>query len=507
MFFFGARETFGDKGQVSVPHRDFTFTASPQLRADVSHCNAMPEQRNATADVWTLAKVPPQSLATLSPREIKPNGDSLPAEILTEIFTMCLTDLPKDHDSLNTKSCPWNLSQVCHRWRVIVVRHAPHLWAHLRVRLYCAPFDSPFIVCQRQRLLEALARSGDRPLDVELNAVSCRTRVYASALQVLRDYAHRWRRVTLVLPRWLGTWDIVHGHFPLLEHFCLTGPVGGSGTGCIDLTNAPKLQSLHIKSLLSGLFLRMPWHQLKDLDDGAAYATYNPLLGMLERCHSLEKYKFSPRWSELDGDGPAKGVTLSKLRRLDLHLEINDDFPWGLMRTLTTPSLEELSFHGFGREQANTFIPFTASLLQRSACPLTKLTLHMRSLVKISTNVRPLLASMPQLVSLSIAGLFDRSFFDLLAEKDEEDPLKYRYLHQLTDITLHAGAKSDRAGMEQLLRARFLDSKPAHTPSTVGGRMEVWQVETVDEDFYGCYYLIKNYHDTLILSCVRAGTP
>ncbi|KAK0196297.1 hypothetical protein F5146DRAFT_891695, partial [Armillaria mellea] len=55
----------------------------------------------------------------------------LSADVLIKFFTVCL---PKNMDSLDTKSVPWVLSQVCISWRQTTLA-SPAVWADIQLNM------------------------------------------------------------------------------------------------------------------------------------------------------------------------------------------------------------------------------------------------------------------------------------------------------------------------------------------------------------------------------------
>ncbi|KAI5900419.1 uncharacterized protein SCHCODRAFT_02743365 [Schizophyllum commune H4-8] len=501
MFLFGVCDTQieDDKGVASTMRRNFTFAC----QRPVNDLSAFQQEPMLAQSVLTMTPQPPKHSAYVAVQAS--SIDTLPAEILADVFALCIADLPTDHNFLDTSLCPWTLGQVCHRWRVIVARHSSHLWRILRVRLRCARFDSPFVAWQHQLFRKALSHSHDHPLDLDLDATTCHAQVYANALQALQAQAPRWRNITIVLPRWCGSWHVVHGNFPQLEFFGIEGSrdVLTHGDGCINLCNAPKLRGLRIGRLPSDLSICVPWQQLKVLHDADAYASYGTLLQQLSHCRNLEEFKFYTEYSILDQPGdelPTEKITLCHLRSLEIVTAPADEYPCGLLHSLTTPSLKELSTTISDQEQLLEFTIFSSALLWRSSAPLTKLVLNAEGYVEINDAFGLLFKFAPHLTTLDITGDFVRCFFDLLLEREEGDDRKFKYIPHLTDLKLHATDASDVRGMRQVLKTRFLQSgEGAHEPACCR-RMEVWMVAVTTD----C--AISNDREYLVLSCEVGGT-
>ncbi|KAL1728440.1 hypothetical protein EV714DRAFT_274709 [Schizophyllum commune] len=500
MFQFGVCDTqIDDKGEASTLRRNFTFAC----RRPVNDLSAFQQGPPLTRSVLTMPP-PPREFSTSDTVQASSIA-TLPAELLADVFALCIADLPTDHNFLDTGLCPWTLSQVCRRWRVIVTCHSSHLWRNLRVRLRCARFDSPFVAWQHQIFRKALSNSHGHLLDLYLDATTCHSQVYTSALQALQAQAPRWRRVNIVLPKWCGSWHVVYGDFSQLEFFGIEGSRGllTHGDGCINLRNAPNLRGLRIGRLPSALSICAPWHQLKVLHDADAYTSYSTLLQQLSHCCNLEEFKFFTEWSILDQAGdrwPTEKVTLRHLRSLEIVTAPGDDYPCGLLYALTTPSLEELSTTISDQDQFFMFTGFCASLLYRSCAPLTKLVLKAVEYVEINDDFDPLFKCAPHLTTLDITGDFVKRFFELLLEREEGDDCKFKHLPRLTDLKLHATDASDVRGMRQVLKTRFLQSgEGAHEPAC-RRRMEVWMVDVTTD----C--AISNDREYLVLSCEVGGT-
>jgi len=129
--------------------------------------------------------------------------DHLPDELVRAIFcgTVTLPRVVLNRDRvycLDTNATlaaqPYLLAAVSHRWREISLATA-ELWAYILLFQRTASRSLIFVK-------QNLARSGDQPLVIVLNAVESRDQHFGSTLKLLVEHASRRLRVHIKLDKW-----------------------------------------------------------------------------------------------------------------------------------------------------------------------------------------------------------------------------------------------------------------------------------------------------------------
>ncbi len=132
----------------------------------------------------------------------------LPADVLIEIFTTCLSDFT---DSLDAKRAPWVLLQVCASWRQIALA-STGLWANIQLRmdLYMNHMESLF------RLKTVLNRAGEHRLRVFI----CGHKDFSDhpVFEMILSTSARWESLDVSAPlRSFRLFNSISHHLPLLE--------------------------------------------------------------------------------------------------------------------------------------------------------------------------------------------------------------------------------------------------------------------------------------------------
>ncbi|KAF8165655.1 hypothetical protein B0H34DRAFT_247254 [Crassisporium funariophilum] len=181
----------------------------------------------------------------------------IPSELLEKIFRHYATSIIQ-WQHVSRIQLPWVLSQVCQRWRAIVLR-VPSLWSHVpAIHLLDKRRKTQTTI---KYLNELFARSRDAPLTFNIYAPRQEYDTHP-VLDVLVHHSERWQVLTIesscitinALQRSRGRLSSLHtltldiGRFP--------------GTSVIDIfKDAPRLREVNITGHYPhALFL--PWSQL-----------------------------------------------------------------------------------------------------------------------------------------------------------------------------------------------------------------------------------------------------
>ncbi|ESK93134.1 hypothetical protein Moror_8857 [Moniliophthora roreri MCA 2997] len=103
---------------------------------------------------------------------------TLPDDVLWEIFAQCLDlngfgkrlwGMECHPDTLNPRTAPWTLGQVCHRWRTVALSSAS-LWRHIGIVFPPPTVSDRYLAGMVALLMEQIRRSGVHPLVMYLHA-------------------------------------------------------------------------------------------------------------------------------------------------------------------------------------------------------------------------------------------------------------------------------------------------------------------------------------------------
>ncbi|KAK7056342.1 hypothetical protein VNI00_002896 [Paramarasmius palmivorus] len=201
---------------------------------------------------------------------------SLPADVLREIFLVCLEckgsdimnpalDIPKN--VLDPRLPPWNLSQVCRAWRRITLE-TPLLWTVLRLAI--TKTGSSKRRSSAARLLTTfLSRSRNLPLSVDLSS-SQPVGSDNLLLFTLCSHSYRWERLRVTFVPMTG--DLVEGmtslvksEVPILHSLYFDVQASFGRQRIVDaFEDAPNLRNITVPGLSPSLLanIRVPWPQL-----------------------------------------------------------------------------------------------------------------------------------------------------------------------------------------------------------------------------------------------------
>ncbi|KAJ7226388.1 hypothetical protein C8J57DRAFT_1585676 [Mycena rebaudengoi] len=202
-------------------------------------------------------------------RGVLPPIQSLPAEVLLDIFALCSPKLSEYDASSNYREAPLmelrrlmkfpllRLSQVCARWRRLVV-DTPGLWSSIQGACQLWPGS------KKEQILEILQtimdRSGNLPLTIEIQTHPGHTLELAR----LAQSSERWVTVSFIgAVSHLRHISSVQGRLPLLKSLELRS-WGTKRLALEAFAVAPRLTELRIGGSIEGLE-RLPLHQIRRL--------------------------------------------------------------------------------------------------------------------------------------------------------------------------------------------------------------------------------------------------
>ena len=218
-----------------------------ELHGDIIHIQAILDELRRKRE--SLRKFTIQHVAFLAPIR------RLPAEILIEIFVLCLYD---GIFSFSPKRAPSLIGQICRGWRHIVLS-TQKLWSSVVVTSY-RPSSA------KAKLW--ISRAITAPLTIRLYPIHPRTGTIGRiqpVITVLARHCARWRHLGLRIP---GTMvpclSSIKNSLPWLESLQIWAPEELHKLDVFEV--APRLRSLGLGPGVSPTGLKVPWHQLTDLN-------------------------------------------------------------------------------------------------------------------------------------------------------------------------------------------------------------------------------------------------
>ncbi|KAJ3820993.1 hypothetical protein F5880DRAFT_881539 [Lentinula raphanica] len=374
---------------------------------------------------------------------------TLPNELLSHIF-LHIVSRPPGQFSLSEL----DLSHVCSQWRAVALTLSP-LWSSIQILAHEDPNSEGV-----RRLTELyLDRSGNAPLDVflhiDVEAGRPELGLGLGLMDMLNAHAHRWRHVHLQIPQVSFSFQLFSSDLSSLESFSLvldgfkssddihSGSVSGSDRR-MSFT-APRLHTLHLNipffELSQFLF---PFHQLRHL------STSHLDLSLTHQLLSLSPHILTASFASCPTDYSFRDPiphtytcpSLSSLSILALHrLEtLGPDITrctYPSLTTLTLISGAETSEFSF----SHGIVPDLTSLVIRSECHLTSLTLH--GISYSSKHLLSLLhASSPSLLKLDLCDVDHRAWNFMQLERWLFEALRWWGASPQEDAGLHRTVSS-----------------------------------------------------------------
>ncbi|KAJ7269763.1 hypothetical protein C8J57DRAFT_1323259 [Mycena rebaudengoi] len=267
----------------------------------------------------------------------------LPMELLSLIFSFC---------TLHDKETVWTLSQVCNRWREVLITQ-PLFWVDVAVdldRLHTdVDADSEF------RLRTQLQRSGQLPLNISLFLAEPYGERENTFVQILLEHCSRWETATVEGPEDLFSGlACIRGRLPLLKKLKIE--VGGGDIPArLDMFEiAPNLQQVSVNKdfCTVSCAARFPFSQLR------GYVGTNSWNGHLETLRAASNLVEL----SLNGDHLAHPENLPISLPHLLRLFITEN---AFLGCLETPQLRELFCSAMNPQHLRRFVERISSQLQK----------------------------------------------------------------------------------------------------------------------------------------------
>ncbi|KAJ7269731.1 hypothetical protein C8J57DRAFT_1130758 [Mycena rebaudengoi] len=266
----------------------------------------------------------------------------MPTELLSLIFSFC---------TLHDKETVWILSQVCNRWREVLITQ-PLFWVDVTVdldRLHTDDAESEL------RLRTRLQRSGQLPLNISLFLAEPYGERENTFVQILLEHCVRWETATVEGPEDLFSGlACIRGRLPLLKKLKIEVDSGDIPARLDMFEIAPNLQQVSVNKDFSTVpcAARFPFSQLR------GYVGTNTWNGHLETLRTTSNLV------ELSLNGEylvdPENLTISLPHLLRLFITEN-----AFLGCLETPQLRELFCEGMNPQHLRRFVERISSQLQK----------------------------------------------------------------------------------------------------------------------------------------------
>ncbi|KAJ8084473.1 hypothetical protein PM082_003243 [Marasmius tenuissimus] len=356
----------------------------------------------------------------------------LPVEILSHIFTLVCAAQSEDSyskaprgvlggslritDGKQPEVTTLHLSQVCWRWREIVVG-LPNLWASISVYI-----DEHYHYNALDSLLRYLERSKGSPLDLYIRgAIGYDPEEVAADPDVMQTLTREFSRCKTLgiyefLPFLSADWGVEDMQFPLLETLRLDTDMMNEEDDPVDMDNSfwhgirdntPRL--LHCQTSLSPLVLPfLPWAQLTSIHlilyrEGLDNVRPLQHLSAALQLHSLT-VDFRRDWA--DPIFFDIHIELKSLRRLNAYSEYATDVA-SLLDIFTFPSLRHLSVSADSMEveiaeEEVALGPALINMVKRSSCTISDISLEVDVTVLMSLSLSDICSACPSVTRLGM---------------------------------------------------------------------------------------------------------
>ncbi|KAJ7210449.1 hypothetical protein GGX14DRAFT_565663 [Mycena pura] len=302
---------------------------------------------------------------------------SLPTELLSLIFDFSLAE---PCDILEADPPLWTLSQVCQRWRTILLSQ-PIIWAKVYLDFSLRPDETRF------RLRTQLERSGGLPLDVEFLCDDYRnfTRPERRLCHILMWECQRWERISLYGATALfNDLHLVRGRLPLVNK--------------AQTRRSPEEQAfVNVGHFVPQLTVRLPFPQLLRFGGSNHLGGH---LHTLASAHNLVDCALDIYESPLHVSSESR-IVLPKLLRLAVSTA-------AFLGCIETPALQELHCSGPG-DCLLVFLPRLKTKLQKlflHGCNDARFsTLHMSSILFAARTVSELGVHITAAADALLSGL------------------------------------------------------------------------------------------------------
>ncbi|KAF5343342.1 hypothetical protein D9758_014181 [Tetrapyrgos nigripes] len=344
----------------------------------------------------------------------------VPPEVLGNIFTLCCSVESKIAERID--SPPIRLSQVCAGWRELAMTTAP-LWARLNIDLNRDMDQMPSGDKMKSMLDTHLTLSKNSPLTLSVTIPSRWDDLEQAQVVIdcIVPHSSRWQDVSLDISRELLMGPIfaaIKGNLSQLQSLFLWPPSKCSisfptTVATLDVfTSAPMLRNIQIGSLTQ-TEPGIPWSQLSDM--GLYWQNGTTMLHRIKLASAASTIGIY--WCHDVPLPDLQGPLVHNMRSLTLIQNKYGSSFRQLYDAFILPRLTTLHLSGAESEIAKVnfptaylHLPHLLSLIRRSQCSLTSLTL--RNLHSPDDDILALLDEIPTLLSLEIHELPTEGDFD-----------------------------------------------------------------------------------------------
>ena len=299
----------------------------------------------------------------------------LPPELLYQIFEFFAP--PRLHldgpdKPIHWSELPFNISQVCHRWRAITIS-MPLLWARIPSltpdRAYTT--NPSFL----EFYTDFLLRSASEPIGVSVSSYDAKAEKVVKwhpAIKILISHSNRWQRLSIVSysPHFLRAFRPIKKRLPILRTLNLeVDPEAYLNM----FQKAPKLSQVRLVGIAPER-ISLPWKQL------VHYKGRHDEMGAtipFRSGSSLETLELQSYCCDDLSEAQSFPIVLRNLVVLRLCGIISGEFTIFLLEKLIVPGVEEIAIFGDVFDGPLPIIPLLTSMISRStdACILQRLSL------------------------------------------------------------------------------------------------------------------------------------
>ncbi|KAJ6497391.1 hypothetical protein C8R45DRAFT_982724 [Mycena sanguinolenta] len=312
---------------------------------------------------------------------------SLPPEIISRIFVLCLPPLGA---APSRRNAPLQTAQICRSWRAVTI-NTPELWVDIRP------------VCGGKAAVEMTEVWSSRAANLPLNYIlmSEDTAEADSLVEAAVRYQQRWGLLFMAVPwaSYASMLMLADANFPVLQQIQLA-ILGHDSTMALRsskklaLRKAPNLRrvvtSFEPYIAFPMCWLDIPWGQLASLKVAIENDGWAENMSTLLQCTNLTELTISSNVPQTQMPVQITShITLPFLQ----SLELDNPYLAELLDHVTLPRLHQLETDLFG-DQAD--FRRMQSLFSRAACPIQDLKLTLRD----PQFVRRILALAPSIMKL-----------------------------------------------------------------------------------------------------------
>ena len=299
----------------------------------------------------------------------------LPPELLYQIFEFFAPPLlyrnGPDKPS-HWSELPWNVSQVCHRWRAITLS-MPLLWT--RIPLFIPDMKYTTNLFFLEFYANFLLRSAGQPISVFVSSHDAKAEKvmkWHPAIKLLVSHSYRWQHLSIVSysSHLLRAFRPIKKRLPILRTLNLeVDPEAYLNM----FQKAPKLSQVRLIGIAPER-IALPWKQL------VHYKGRHDEMGAtipLRSGTSLKTLELQSYCCDDLSEGQSSPILLRNLVGLRLCGIISSELTTFLLEKLIVPAVEEIAIFGDVFDGPVSIIPLLTSMISLStnACVLQRLSL------------------------------------------------------------------------------------------------------------------------------------